>query len=125
MKLIDLAATFIGDYQASGSFRELESIDGAQGIMVQCPRCAAGKQAEVGEDGRMGFPGVHYLVLWFANPRNAPEVPPDAKPVPGRWIVQGETLEDLSFVGPNAASIGVSNGQHWHGFLRNGELVTA
>lgn len=118
MKLSELDAKFVGDYDER-SFRFLDGVEGAQGVMFQCPLCAEGKPRA--PDG--GVMGAHYVVCWFTNPRNAPKVPDDANPKPGRWTFSGETIDELSFVGPNAASIQLEGGCNWHGFIRNGEAT--
>jgi len=116
VKLTDLDAAFVA--LAPGGFRELAGIEGAQGVMFQCPKCAADKP----HDGQ-GFVGAHYVLCWFRNPRGAESVADDVDPKPGRWEIAGTGLTDLSFIGPAAASIGLMGGCRWHGFLRNGKAT--
>lgn len=115
MRLRDLDATFVGAWHPGG-YTRLRSAEGAQGLLFQCPKCSEGK-----ERGEGHVKGAHYVLCWFANPRNAPRVPDDAKPGPGRWIFAGDSIDDVNFVGPAAASVHVTGeGCGWHGFVRNG-----
>lgn len=122
MKLSDLNATFLGDVQTDGSCKQQDGIDGAQGVMFQCPKCAAGKQVEE-IDGRRCVPGVHHIICWFRNPRNAQPVPDWLDPKPGRWYFKGNSLEDLTFTGPGMCSVLLTSGCGWHGHVRRGEAV--
>lgn len=119
MRLVDLDAQFIGAYHDKG-YRRLDAIEGAQGIVFQCPKCAEGKpRAEGG-----GIQGAHYVVCWFRNPRGAAPVPPDAQPGPGRWWVEGTGLDDLSFVAgdpPLPNSVLLKGGCNWHGYVTKGD----
>lgn len=126
MRLRDLDAEFVGEWTEK-SYRRLPSIEGAQGVLFQCPKCAQGK--EHGEeislaDGEMRghWKGAHYVLCWFTNPRNAPRVPDTAFPRPGRWTVVGNTIDDISFVpGPYSNSVLLTGtGCQWHGYVTNG-----
>lgn len=124
--LRDLDAHFVGEWTPTGK-RYLESVDGAQGIMFQCPKCALGLERGH-EEGRGFVMGAHYVVCWFRNPRGAQPVPDSATPGPGRWNFAGETIDSISFVGPGAASVlltpsGPDDPCGWHGFIRNGEAT--
>lgn len=122
MRLTDLDARFIGGWHERG-YSVLDSVEGAQGVMFQCPLCA--EACEPGEeDGRRFVHGAHYIICWFRNPRNAPRVPDDADPKPGRWNFEGDTIDALTFTGPEAASVLLTSGCRWHGFVRNGETST-
>lgn len=130
MRLSRLNAHFIGQWHAK-SYRHLGTIDGAQGLLFQCPKCAVG--CEYGEEpdpitgGIRGFHrGAHHILCWFRNPRNAEPVPDDADPKPGRWWVAGETIEDISFVAgdpPMANSVLLIGGCDWHGFVKDGDAA--
>jgi hypothetical protein len=114
-KLIDLEPTFLGNYHVGTgpadptSYHQLQSVDGAQGVMFTCPKC-----------------GDHQVLCWFTNPRNAPMVPPDAHPLPGRWSFSGDTFDVLT-ISPSIdlSRIDAKNPAHpsrcyWHGFVENG-----
>ena len=127
MRLRDLDAEFVGEWTET-SFRVLPGVEGAQGLLFQCPKCAEGKPRG-GRPSRSGdavipdrtwAEGAHYVLCWFANPRNAPAVPVEAFPKPGRWIFAGESIDDLTFIGPAAASVLLAAGCEWHGFVKDG-----
>ena len=124
MKLRDLNGQFIGDVNAAG-WSKKDGIDGAQGVMFQCPLCASrpGHGPGTAEPDGKGCRGVHYVVCWFANPINAPRVPDDLDPNPGRWYAAGTGLDDLTFTGPGACSVLLTSGCNWHGFVRNGDAA--
>jgi len=124
VKLRHLDASFIGNYRPGGH-TQLPSVEGAQGVMFQCPLCAQGKKQVVLKGGSGYVEGAHYVMCWFANPRNADRVPDEAFPKPGRWEFAGDTLDELTFVGPAAASVHLAspNGCGWHGFVRNGDAT--
>lgn len=124
MRLVDLDAEFLGGYnRKSGRAsyrRQANAIDGAQGVIFQCPKCAEGEPSEV-EDGRRYVPGAHYVLVWFAVPRGADPVPPDATPGPARWsVVSGTGLDDLTLA-PSILLPGPGCG--WHGFVKNGDAT--
>lgn len=107
-KLRDLDAHLVGQYDpTAGSFHYLDSMDGAQGLWFKCPLC-----------------GNHMMLCWFTNPRNAPKVPDDADPKPGRWEASGTGLDDLtlnpsvSLDTPAARAAGTCL---WHGWVVSGE----
>jgi hypothetical protein len=78
----------------------------ADGVIFMCPKCFA-------ENG--GGVGTHPVLCWFVG-----KVPDDADPKPGRWHPSGNGLDDLTFVGPGAASVLLTGGCGWHGFVKNG-----
>lgn len=81
----------------------------AHGLFYLCPKCFA-------QNG--GAVGTHRVLNWFANCG----VPDDADPKPGRWIPAGTGLDDITFVGPQAASVLLTGegGCRWHGYVKNG-----
>jgi hypothetical protein len=126
MRLRDLNAEFIGQWHAKG-YRRLTSLDRAQGVLFQCPKCAAGKPVEE-ENGERFVRGVHYIICWFRNPRKAKPVPDSADPKPGRWWVseQSTGIDDLTFTAgnpPMAHSVLLTSGCGWHGFVNNGDAA--
>ena len=125
MRLRQLDAQFISGWHPGGYTRQA-TVEGAQGILFQCPLCAQGKEYGEEDDpviGHRGFyRGAHYVLCWFTNPRNAPRVPDDADPKPGRWTFEGDTVDTITFVGPAAASVLLTPpGCGWHGFVKNGD----
>lgn len=111
MKLSALEATFIGRYNhANRSHFQLDSVDGAQGLLFVCPKCQR-----------------HSIIAWFSNPRNAPRVPDDAFPGPGRWTLNGDTIDTLSLhPSVDLSKIDAKNPEHpgrcyWHGWVKNGD----
>lgn len=122
MRLRELDASFVGEANEKG-FRHLDGIDGAQGVMFQCPKCAG--QCQSGEeDGRKFFIGAHYILCWFRNPINALPVPDSLDPKPGRWNAKGTGLDDLTFVPPGSVSVLLQGaGCGYHGFIRDGEAT--
>lgn len=125
MRLTDLDARFLGRYRVEDGhacYSEVDSLDEAQGVIFQCPKCAAG--CERGEeDGRRFAIGAHSVLCWFANPRTGVRVPDDADPKPGRWYAAGTSLDDLTFTGPGACSVLLTSGCGWHGFVSNGDAA--
>lgn len=129
MRLRELDAEFIGEYRdepGNRGYHRVATIDGAQGVMFQCPVCAVGK--ERGEaNGRGHYKGVHYVICWFRNPRGAAPVPADAQPGPGRWWAEGSSLDDLTFTHGEPSlpkSVQLTGGCNWHGYVENGEART-
>ncbi len=127
MRLLDLDAHFLGKYnEVDKSHYQLDSIENAQGVMFQCPKCSIGKEkSQETKDGktRRFVKGAHYVICWFANPRNSPRVPDDASPGPGRWYFEGDSLDNLTFTGPGACSVLLTSGCGWHGFIKNGDAT--
>jgi hypothetical protein len=132
--LRQLSGMFVGGYhndRTSGGhegYRYVPSIDGAQGVTFQCPKCAIGKEygEEPDEFGvTRGFArGAHHVLCWLRNPRGAEKVPDDVSPGPGRWWIEsGETIETITFGHGEpfvAKSVLLAGGCGWHGFIVNG-----
>lgn len=113
--LRELDASFIGELASDlRSYRRVETLAEAQGVLFQCPKCAIG--AKRAEDG--GFIGVHSVLCWFKDRG----VPDEMVPKPGRWYPSGSSLDDLTFVGPGAASVLLTSGCMWHGFVTGGRV---
>lgn len=108
MKLTDesLEAQFIHDVDGK-CFRVTDEIVGSQGLLIYCP-CGGG----------------HCIMIPFANPFNAPKLPPDFGPLSRdgtshpRWNVSGDSLENLTLT----PSVDVGITSCWHGFITNGEI---
>lgn len=112
-------AQFYGAATAT-THRDLDGIEGAQGIQFWCP-CGYGK-AEYPLDGAR----PHAVMVPFANPRNAPQLPPDHGPTSRddaahhpRWTMTGTGISDLTL----APSVDVGNPGCWHGFVTNGVVT--
>lgn len=130
MRLRDLDATFIGQATENGYTRQ-DGIEGAQGLMFQCPSCGAGKERGE-EDGRRFIRGAHYIRVCFSNPRNAPvagDVVAGGKPP---WeLVSGTSLDDVTVSPSINCDIpwqdeqGVSHESSckFHGFVREGDAA--
>lgn len=66
--------------------------------------------------------GTHIIICWN------PSVPQTMSPIHGRWKLTGTGVSDLSLVA-NSSSVLVPGDKpndppHWHGFIRNGEVLT-
>lgn len=119
MRIIDLDAEFLTDakdIENRQTFKICKTLDGAQGLIMQCPGCAKGKPV-VEEDGERFVIGVHSIICWFSNPKNAPKVPETMTPLPGRWEVSGDSLDNLTL----NPSVWIKDGCGWHGWIKNGD----
>jgi hypothetical protein len=157
MRLRDLDAQFIGSYGTKtdertdreyiGYRRQGDKIDGAQGLLFQCPTCAVGKEPgttsvcvaceqEIDDcacepatrvtRSRNHYKGAHYIICWFRNPRGADRVPDDAQPLPGRWWIEGTSLDDLTLAhgAPHMArSVLLQGGCNAHFCVTAGEIA--
>lgn len=85
------------------------SLADAQGIQFLCPKCF--------NDEPVGRVGCHSVICWFKDRG----VPDDLDPKPGRWKPSGTGIDDLTFVGPGAASVALTGGCNWHGFIKGGD----
>ena len=108
MKLRDLDAEFLKRLDDKTS-RRVDTVAEADGIMFLCPKCFAEKGSSI---------GVHSVICWFVG-----KVADHIDPKPGRWVPSGTGIDDLTFIGPNAASVLLTGGCNWHGFIRNGEAA--
>lgn len=107
MRLVDLEPTFLkvlndGAHSMAVPFSE------ADGIMFLCPLCFAANGGRV---------GTHMVICW------RPCVPQTVSPVPGRWEFEGTGFTDLTLVA-GSSSILLMSGCRWHGYVRNGEVLT-
>jgi len=95
-----------------------DQIEGSDGVLLWCP-CGYGK-AEYPLDGAR----PHAVMVSFANPRNAPPVPPDGgsqsrRGGPSRWTMSGTGLADLTLT----PSVDVGEPSCWHGFVTDGVVT--
>lgn len=123
MRLRDLDAQFYKlippDADGRTQYAPVEVLAQADGVMFQCPKCAAehgGKVEE--EEGRRFVRGAHMVLCWFKG-----KVPDSIDPKPGRWNPSGSGLDDLTFVPPGAVSVFLTAGCGWHGFVVNGDAT--
>ncbi len=128
MRLLDLGARFIA-WTGTG-FEYVADLAAAQGLLFQCPACAAGKPLEPDSEdvpAEVGAPlarrvavGAHRVVCWFSNPVGGLVAPPEADHGSAhhpRWRASGATLEDLTL----APSVLLLTGCRWHGWVQGGE----
>lgn len=91
------------------TYEHVAALVAADGVMFLCPKCYAANGGPV---------GTHSVLCWFVG-----RVPDDVDPKPGRWIPAGTGIDDLTFIGPAAASVLLTGGCGWHGFVRNGDAT--
>jgi hypothetical protein len=112
MKLVDLDACFVRRHAGPPeTWEQVDELADADGVMFLCPKCYAANSGEV---------GTHRVLCWFVG-----HVSDDVDPKPGRWVPAGTGLDDLTFVGPAAASVQLTGGCGWHGFVKNGDAAVS
>lgn len=119
-RLTDLEAKFIRherrveDGQERTYFVPVETIGKAQGVMFLCPKCFT-------DNG--GAAGTHSVICWS----RSRGVPDDLQPAPGRWTLNGSSIDDLTLNGDppgQARSVLLTGpGCGWHGFVDNGSAA--
>lgn len=105
MKLTTLEGQFLR-LSEDGRWAHVETLDAAQGVMFLCPICWVANGGDV---------GTHSVVTWFRDRG----VSDDEVPGPGRWIVSGTGIDDLTL----SPSIHLSGkgGCGWHGWVKSGD----
>lgn len=88
------------------TYEPVDALADADGLMLLCPKCFATNGGPV---------GTHSVLCWFVG-----RVPDDVDPKPGRWRPAGAGIDDLTFIGPGAASVLLTGGCGWHGYVRDG-----
>lgn len=88
---------------------QVEHLAEADGVAFLCPKCYF--------DEPVGPVGTHSVICWFVG-----RVPDDVDPRPGRWVPAGSGLVDLTFVGPNAASVQITGGCNAHFYVKHGTV---
>src|SRR5579872_5593186 len=109
MKLTDLDAHFVR-WEGAGRFRRVETLTEATSVKFLCPKCFAANGGPV---------GTHAVICWS----ESAGTPPEATPGPGRWKLDGSTLDDLTLNADpprGARSVALNGGCAWHGFVTNG-----
>ncbi len=116
IKLTDLEAVLVRyDKNDEGVFHKgVADLKDAQGVRFLCPKCFA-------KNG--GATGTHAVVCWSSSRG----VPPDAQPGPGRWALEGTSIEDLTLgcEPGKSRSVQLIGGCKWHGFVTNGWATEA
>jgi hypothetical protein len=110
-RLVDLEARFIRSTE--NGWRCVDDKADAQGVMFLCPKCFT-------ENG--GSAGTHMVVCWS----ESAGAPADAVPGPGRWKMDGTSIDDLTLNADpprGARSVALSGGCGWHGFVTNGDAA--
>jgi hypothetical protein len=130
MRLRDLDADFIAVVDAAArTHRRAEGIEGAAGVMFQCPKCGEGLERGE-EDGRRFIRGAHYIMVCFANPIGASAAPTEFDHNP-RWLMEGSSLDDLT-LSPSvncdipwkdAAGVEHPSSCKFHGWVKNGDAA--
>lgn len=113
--LRDLEAKFVRREVREGCdyHVEVETIGEAHGVLFLCPKCFAANNGAV---------GTHDVICWSRS-RGTPE---DAEPGPGRWKMDGTSLDDLTLNADppgTARSVQLNGGCNWHGFVNNGDAA--
>lgn len=115
MRLADLRPQFLRYVIEGGrvSYHHVDTIAEAQGVSFLCPKCFAANG---------GAAGTHLVICWS----RSRGVPDDARPGPGRWLLNGTGYADLTLDGDGASrSVALTGGCAWHGFITNGEATDA
>lgn len=107
IKLTELYPQFLKRID-DNSFRQVDVIDDADGILFKCPLCF--------ENNNRSIVGVHSIICW------QPHVPQTTTPIPGRWNLLGTGYDDLTLQA-GSSSILLTSGCQWHGFINNGVVT--
>ncbi len=91
---------------SENSFKEIDGIVGADGVMYLCPKCF------VANGGRVG---THRVVCW------RPHVPQSILPTPGRWDFLGTGINDLELKA-GSSSVLLTSGCRAHFFVKGGAI---
>lgn len=140
MRLRDLDARFLQHVTVTGSRMIVgDSVNGAQGVMFQCPSCGAGKDVvdDPERPGRRYVAGAHYIQVLFSNPVGTDPAPADAGVTGGdgtshpRWTMGGNSLDDLTLSPSINCDIPWKDDQgvehpsscKFHGWVKNGDAA--
>lgn len=99
MRLADLSPQFVR-WLPGDKLQDVDTLAEASGLMLDCPVCKGAKG--------------HSVLAYFRDRG----VPVDVKPGPGRWVVSGTSLADLTL----SPSVDCGAGC-WHGFITNGDVT--
>lgn len=106
MRLVELNPKFLKREDAF-HFRWVDTIGEADGVQFLCPKCFKANSGPI---------GTHSVICWD------PSVPQDTSPTPGRWKMQGTSLDDLTLVA-GSSSVLLKGGCAAHFYVRNGAIV--
>lgn len=107
MKLSELRPEFL-KHESPTSFRFVDNIKEADGIMFACPVCYK-------EKGNT-LVGVHRIICW------QPHISQETSPKPGRWYFDGTSLDDITLRNGSSSILLEGAGCKAHFFIRNGEI---
>jgi hypothetical protein len=107
-----LDATFIKHEVRDGHdyHVHVDRIEDAQGVQFLCPKCFVANGGAV---------GTHQVICWS----RSRGVPDEVRPQPGRWKIDGTSIDDLTLnADPPATqrSVAITGGCGWHGHVTNG-----
>jgi hypothetical protein len=110
MRLTDLEPEFLK--HSGDSWRNVDTLAEADGIMFLCPRCFETNHGNI---------GTHVMVCW------RPSVPPEITPKPGRWEFEGTNFDNFTLAaGPSGMrSVLIQGGCDAHFYITNGEVTFA
>ena len=113
--LADLEAQFLCYEPKDGHIYHVPvpTFGAAQGVIFLCPKCFATNNGPI---------GTHKVICWS----RSRGVPDSASPGPGRWVMAGTGLHDLTLNADppsTGRSIALRGGCEWHGFITNGEAA--
>jgi hypothetical protein len=107
MKISELEAQFLKCEEGGRTWRHVESIGEADGIIFLCPVCFTANKGNI---------GTHSIICW------RPHIPQSVTPGPGRWQFVGTGYGDLTLQA-GSSSILLTGGCNAHFFIRNGEIA--
>lgn len=108
MYLLELEPQFL-TRTTDTSWRHVESIGEAEGIIFLCPLCFRVNNGPI---------GTHSVICW------TPRVPLTVTPGPGRWEMLGTGYHDLT-LRAGSSSVQLLGGCNAHFFITNGEVINA
>lgn len=107
MRLTDLDPRFL-HYNHDDSWQELQSVERAQGIIFDCPKCTGIKSHSIA----VSFAGRGVLDHQGSH---------NSKGKPSRWVVSGTHFADLTL--HPSIDLTRSLPDCWHGHITNGEIT--
>ncbi len=116
LRLTELEPSFrvITKIDEDGNLREHRegSFEEAHGVLFLCPKCFIANGGPV---------GTHGVICWSSS-RGVPET---IQPGPGRWKLEGSSLDDLTLgcEPGKSRSVALLGGCAWHGHVTNGEVT--
>lgn len=123
MRLSDLDANFVALIPPGAEFprggrrwigSDAAAFAAAQGVDFLCPKCFAANGGAV---------GTHRVICWS----RSRGVPDDVTPRPGRWLLVGTSIDDLTLNADppsTARSVLLTSGCGWHGFVTAGNVTS-